>query len=151
VPAVVESEPSLYGHMAQEPEPEVELQREPVVELDSGPQVDIEPEPSLYGHLESEPEPRVEIDPGPRVEIESGPQDEIEPEPSLYGHLQPEPEQQPEPASPVGRYAETEVAGAPETTVKPIETVSAIDLLMQEVEARKGDSSDPNGSKPGAL
>ena len=127
VPAVVESEPSLYGHMAQEPEPEVELQREPVVELDSGPRVDIEPEPSLYGHLESEPEP------------------------SLYGHLQPEPEQQPEPASPAGRYTETEVAGAPETTVKPIETVSAIDLLMQEVEARKGDSSDPNGSKPGAL
>jgi hypothetical protein len=53
-----------------------------------------------------------------------------------------EPEPEPQSSSPSGRYPETEGPRTPEPIVKPIETVSAMDLLMQEVEERTAESDE---------
>ncbi|MBA2439457.1 MAG: RDD family protein [Thermoleophilaceae bacterium] len=164
---IVEVEPSPMPMAG--PEPSVEIEAEPIVEHE--PQVTIEPEPqappkeSLYEHAETDAvgqsEPVVEIDePGGFNEPEASPyahlnaepspyahlNAEPEPEPALYQHApepEPEPTPEPTPAQPASRYPETEAPGAPAPIVKPIETVSAMDLLMQEVEERQAGS---NGS-----
>ena len=129
---------SLYEHAETDAvgqsEPVVEIEEpggfnepEPVVEIDE-PGGFNEPEASPYAHLNAEPSPYAHLNAEP------------EPEPTLYQHA---PEPEPTPAQPASRYPETEAPGAPAPIVKPIETVSAMDLLMQEVEERQAGS---NGS-----
>ena len=126
------------------PEPLVELEREPVVELDE-PVVDYEdrepvvelddPELAL-DYLDDEPlvelgdpDPAVEVaGPPPVVELERVPSVELEREPSVELD-EPRPEPDPENAS--------EPTPGEERSVKPIETVSAIDLVMQDAEERR--------------
>jgi hypothetical protein len=135
---------------------------EPVVEIEE-PGTPAEPEPSPYAHLDAEPSPYAHLnaEPSPYGEEHPSayapaegfaeqphpnpsdptpePEPEPEPEPSFYQHApEAEPAQQPE-DEPHGRYPETEVPG-PAPIVKPIETVSAMDLLMQDVEERKSGS-----------
>ena len=133
---------TLYEHAEpdpdEQPEPVVEIEEpggfnepEPVVEIEE-PGGFNEPEASPYAHLNAEPSPYAHLNAEP------------EPEPALYQHApEPEPTPEPTPAQPASRYPETEAPGAPAPIVKPIETVSAMDLLMQEVEERQAGS---NGS-----
>ena len=60
-------------------------------------------------------------------------------------HRSPESAEQPPTDAAGGRYPETEVPGSPPPIVKPIETVSAMDLLMQDVEERQTRSDDSDG------
>jgi len=161
----VPPEQSLYAHIeadpVAEPEPMVEIEREPEVLVETGAMSNYLPEPTLYAHADPEsgqPEPLVEIE-------EPGGFAEAEPEPSPYAHLKaepspfgedgsygpaepstslyqhaPEPESTPSPAQHPSRYPETEATDTPAPIVKPIETVSAMDLLMQEVEERQAGS-----------
>ena len=161
----VPPEQSLEAHAeadpVAEPEPVVEIEREPEVLVETGAMSDYLPEPTLYAHADPEsgqPEPLVEIE-------EPGGFAEAEPEPSPYAHLKaepspfgedgsygpaepstslyqhaPEPESTPSPAQHPSRYPETEATDTPAPIVKPIETVSAMDLLMQEVEERQAGS-----------
>ena len=99
------------------------------------------PEPSLLSACDQS---------DPVVEIEPGPQSLRAPdrEPSPYAPAKDEELEvvRPPEADPhASRYPETEVPGTETPIVKPIETISAMDLLMQDVEEPKS-GSDPSDS-----
>ena len=144
----------LYGNAETSPA----ARPEPVVEIEEQGGF-AEPEPSPYAHLDAEPSPYAHLDAEPSPFGEEGPYAPAEafaeqlepnvpqePEPSLYQHA-PEPEliRAPAPAQHASRYPETEAPGTPAPIVKPIETVSAMDLLMQDVEERPA-GSDGSGT-----
>jgi uncharacterized RDD family membrane protein YckC len=93
--------------------PAAEVEAEPVVEVESHsePVVEIGPEPVV----EAEPEPVVDVEPAPAVEVEPEPAVEAKPVP-----LQPPPAK------------EAEAHAGEAVVVRPMETVSAIDLVMGE-------------------
>ena len=136
--------PSLYNHAGPDPV----AQPEPVVEIEEQGGF-AEPEPSPYAHLNAEPSPFGEESPyAPAEEFAEQLEPNLpqEPEPSLYQHA-PEPEltRAPAPVQQASRYPETEAPDTPAPIVKPIETVSAMDLLMQDVEERPT-GSDGSGA-----
>jgi uncharacterized RDD family membrane protein YckC len=155
----VEQEPEVAEPVLEvEPEPEVvaepvaEMEPEPVAEVEPEPVAEVEPEP------EAEPEPVVEVEPEP-VEAETeevdavseaddadvasqslrelasdvtavteDPEREVEEEePEVEEQIAAEAEDQPEAEEP-----------EEEVTVKSVETVSAIDLVMEDEEAVAG-------------
>jgi len=124
-------EPPQAAHEARGPAPEpiedfmereVVIEREPTVEMDD----EMDYEPAYYTHDDDSSGPTVERDDGdPVVEVD-------EPEPVVERHTEPEP---------VAPYEEShpdEGSDEPQehVTIKPIETVSAIDLVMQDAEDR---------------
>ncbi len=156
----------LPGLETAEPEPLVELDREPVVELDE-PLVGFEErEPVVEldmpfaGYEEREPvveldepfagdgvrEPVVEVDEPfagdgvrePVVEVDEPFAGDGEREPVVQlDEPEPEPHSEPHSEPPAAPESPPEPAQDEELTVKPIETVSAIDLVMQDAEARR--------------
>jgi uncharacterized RDD family membrane protein YckC len=159
----IELEPEVEPMSETPPEPRQYPDVEPTVEIE-GPGDRGEPEVSPYAHLDAERSPYEHLNPEPgplghkapspyspaeafaepEPEPEPQPEPQAEPEPTLYQHV-PEPAQEPAPG-PTSRYPENEAPGAPVPVVKPIETVSAMDLLMQDVEERESGSDDSDGS-----
>ena len=165
----IEREPSVEIELEPEVEPMSETPPEPSQYPDVEPTVEIEepgdrgePEVSPYAHLDAERSPYEHLNPEPgplgheapspyspaeafaEPEPEPEPETEPQPEPTLYQHV-PEPAQEPA-SGPTSRYPENEAPGTPVPIVKPIETVSAMDLLMQDVEERQSGSEDSDGS-----
>jgi uncharacterized RDD family membrane protein YckC len=154
---VVEAEPEPVVEV--EPEPVVEPEPEPVVEVEPEPVVEVEPEPVV----EVEPEPVVEPEPEPPAlgydpAVESAPTEPLpgtSPEDIVTPSLKelaadvaaaavpvPQPVEvgeEPVPLPAPEPVAEEPVDEAPEddepVVVKSVETVSAMDLLMEETEA----------------
>jgi uncharacterized RDD family membrane protein YckC len=105
-------------------EPVVEVAPEPVVEvaLQPEPVVELAPEPEPV--VEVAPEPVVELAPEPEPVVELAPPPAVQPEPLI----EPQPEPRP--------LAEVEIGGPeidvdePQVTIRSVDTVSAIDLVM---------------------
>jgi uncharacterized RDD family membrane protein YckC len=131
-----------------EPEPVAEVEPEPVAEVEPEPVAEVEPEPVV----EVEPEPVVEVEPEPvEAEVEAISESEEPDEPDVASQSRRElasdvtsvtedperevdEEEEPEVEEQIA--AEAEADEEPEVeedvTVKSVETVSAIDLVMEE-------------------
>jgi uncharacterized RDD family membrane protein YckC len=152
---VAEPEPKV------EPEPVIEVEPEPVVEMEPEPVVEVEPEPVV----EMEPEPVVEVEPEPVVEAEPEVEAETEEVEAVSDADKPDvasqslrelasdvtsvtedperevEEEEPEIEEQIAADAESEPEAEEaeeEVTVKSVETVSAIDLVMEDEEAAAG-------------
>lgn len=104
--------------------------------------------PTIEPIEDTEPEPLVAIEPDPVDEVEAGPVVDAEPvlevEPEPVAEVEPEPVVDAEPVVDVEPIVEVEPA---EVTVRSVETVSAIDLIMGEQEPGQG---PPAGDDPAA-
>ena len=110
-------------------QPEVpEAEAEPVVELEPEPEMEVEPEPDPVVQVEPEPEPEPVVEPQPELV----PVAESEPERSVEVVA---PQAPPAPVPLEEPAAEEAAAPADEAVViTPMETVSAIDLVMGDEE-----------------
>jgi uncharacterized RDD family membrane protein YckC len=147
--AEVEPEPEVVVEPVVEVEPEPEVVAEPVAEMELEPAAEVEAEPVVEVEPEVEPEPPVEVEPEP-VEAET---EEVEAvsegdEPDVASQSlrelasdvtavtdDPErevEEEEPEVEEQIAAEAEDEPEAEEEVTVKSVETVSAIDLVMEE-------------------
>jgi uncharacterized RDD family membrane protein YckC len=139
---VVEPEPEVAEPVAEvEPEPEIvaepvaEVEPEPVVEVEPEPVVEVEPEPVAEAVSEVDEPDEGDVSSQSLRELASDvtavtedPEREVEEEePEVEEQIAAEAEDQPE-----AEEAEEEV------TIKSVETVSAIDLVMEDEEAVAG-------------
>jgi uncharacterized RDD family membrane protein YckC len=151
------AEPEAVGEPVAEPEAEPEVEAEPVAEMEPEPVVEVEPgpEPMPEPVVEVEPEPEVEAEPAvevePAAEAEAEEVDAVseadEPDvasPSLQElasdvtavtedperEVEDEPEELPPAAA--ADESEDQPEAEEEVTIKSVETVSAIDLVMEE-------------------
>jgi uncharacterized RDD family membrane protein YckC len=157
-PAFAEPEPMPEPVAEVEPEPEVvaepvaEMEAEPVAEVEAEPVAEVEAEPvaEVEAEPEVEPEPVVELEPAVEVEAETEEVEAVsevdEPDvasPSLrelasdVTAVTDDPEreveeEEPEVEEQIAAEAEDEPEAEEEVTVKSVETVSAIDLVMEE-------------------
>ena len=120
-------------------EPVVETTPEPVVEITPEPVVEVTPEPTV----EITPEPVVEIDSGsvadaPDVVIESGPVADTPAEPVVEPRADAAPSE--------WSFSQPQAEEVPDEPVKvrSVETISAMDLLMEEVEEDEAAGSAPS-------
>jgi uncharacterized RDD family membrane protein YckC len=134
VAAATESEPAAEPVVELAPEPVVEVAPEQVVEVAPEPVVEVAPEQVV----QVAPEPVVELAPEPVVEVAPEPVVEVAPEPVV--EAAPEPRPRP--------LAEVEIGGPEvdvdeaQVTVRSVDTVSAIDLVMG--------ADDPAEDRPAA-
>jgi uncharacterized RDD family membrane protein YckC len=124
-----------------EPEPLVAVEPEPVIEAEPEPLVEVAAEPEPLAVVEPEPELAAEVEPEPLAAVEPEPVLDAEPviEPEPVGAVEPEPVVDVEPV---------DEAGPGEVSVRSVETVSAIDLIMGEQEPEQGPPAgdDPPGA-----
>jgi uncharacterized RDD family membrane protein YckC len=131
--------------------PEEPVEAEPVAEE---PVVEVEPEPVVEVEPVAE-EPAAEVEPEPVVEVEPEPVVEVEPEP-----VADEPEDLPPVTSPsleelahdvAAAHVEPDVEDVPEddepVTVKSVETVSAIDLVMGGASEEESSETDSESAQ----
>lgn len=136
----------------REPEPEFDLDHEPEVEMEADP-APLIPAPAPIHDAQPTPEPMdieafmqrdvvierdepASFDDEPSVGPEEGPVVELdEPTPDLHPEPAAEPEPYVEPEE-IPAAAEAEEPEETPMTIKPIETVSAIDLVMQDAQDR---------------
>ena len=147
---LLEHEPTVE---LEDPDPLPDFdERTPLIEIDDGPHVEVGP-PSV--EMDPAPaadvQPLIELDHEPVVEVEASEPPSYADEPDPYEELDPAVGHEPLVETEAPAYVEPEPVGpaeppagedppAPaddeEFTVKPVETVSAIDLVMQDAEER---------------